>query len=64
MLENRSFDTVLGSLYPDGAPRGQSFEGLDIKNPHKYVNRLADGRELQIIKITDPHSPFKDPHEA
>lgn len=28
MLENRSFDNLLGWLYDDGAPRGQDFDGL------------------------------------
>lgn len=28
MLENRSFDNLLGWLYEKGAPRGQDFEGL------------------------------------
>src|SRR5262245_12173293 len=28
MFENRSFDHLLGRLYPEGAPRGQEFAGL------------------------------------
>jgi len=30
MLENRSFDNLLGWLYEDGAPNGQKFDGLDF----------------------------------
>jgi phospholipase C len=37
MFENRSFDNLLGRLYPTGtAPRGQSFDGVagrDLSNP-------------------------------
>src|SRR5262249_6346031 len=28
MLENRSFDNLLGGLYPDDAPGGQRFDGV------------------------------------
>jgi phospholipase C len=36
MLENRSFDNLLGYLYEDGVPEGKIFEGLQgksISNP-------------------------------
>lgn len=40
MLENRSFDNLLGWLYEDGAPNGQSFHGLheSLWNPLNNVD--------------------------
>jgi len=32
MLENRSFDNILGYLYQDGVPPGKNFEGVSGKN--------------------------------
>ncbi|MDT7542832.1 MAG: phospholipase [Acidobacteriota bacterium] len=67
MLENRSFDNVLGWLYDpanqspfDRAPRGQSFEGVsgkDLSNPRPDggINRVGRGSSY-----TDP---FPDPFE-
>ncbi|HRI96219.1 MAG TPA: alkaline phosphatase family protein, partial [Nocardioides sp.] len=43
MFENRSFDHVLGRLYPDGAPRGQAFEGLQHGDHH---NLAPDGSRV------------------
>ena len=54
MLENRSFDHVLGFLYEAGDPRlnGQPFDGLTgtESNPGK------GGQPVQVFKIT-PDSP-------
>ena len=36
MLENRSFDNILGYLYRDGVPAGSEFEGVvgrELSNP-------------------------------
>ena len=57
MLENRSFDHMLGFLYPrNGAPRGQPFEGLtgDESNPG------SKGKAAKVFKIQakDPHPYF------
>ncbi|PHI20871.1 phosphoesterase [Lewinellaceae bacterium SD302] len=47
MLENRSFDNLLGWLYEDGVPNGQEFEGLNwnIWNPLDNID--ADGIPFQ-----------------
>jgi len=57
MLENRSFDHMLGFLYPrNGAPRGQAFEGLtgSESNPDNK------GKASPVFKIQakDPHPYF------
>src|SRR5436305_2180007 len=67
MMENRSFDNVLGWLYDPGnqppfneVPRGQSFEGLsgkDLSNPR------PDGELVPVGKGTDMTDPFPDPNE-
>ena len=67
MMENRSFDNVLGWLYDPGnqppfneVPRGQSFEGLsgkDLSNPR------PDGSLVPVGKGTDMTDPFPDPNE-
>lgn len=69
MLENRSFDNVLGWLYdPENAdprfrepPRGQAFEGLS--GTPKY-NTLPDGTRLYATRGEDMTMPNPDPHEA
>ncbi|TPW77893.1 alkaline phosphatase family protein [Schumannella soli] len=43
MFENRSFDHILGRLYPDGAPRGQRFEGLQ----GEHANLHPDGTRVE-----------------
>ena len=68
MLENRSFDHMLGFLYADSgnrSPSGQPFEGLngDESNPD------ADGNPVQVFKIqaTDQDAyfmPGADPGEG
>src|SRR5271169_6647467 len=68
MLENRSFDHMLGFLYADRgnrSPAGQDFDGLtgDERNPDDL------GRQVSVYKIqaTDQHCylmPGADPGEG
>ncbi|HEX4180619.1 MAG TPA: alkaline phosphatase family protein [Caulobacteraceae bacterium] len=68
MLENRSFDQMLGFLYEDSgnrSPAGHDFDGLTGKewNPDDI------GRQIQVYKIqaSDPHPytmPGADPGEG
>jgi phospholipase C len=68
MLENRSFDHMLGFLYTDAgnmSPTGQPFEGLTGQES----NPGADGTAVQVFKInaTDPNAyfmPGADPGEG
>jgi len=68
MLENRSFDHMLGFLYTDAgnmSPAGQPFEGLTGQES----NPGADGTPVQVFKIdpTDPNAyfmPGADPGEG
>lgn len=68
MLENRSFDNMLGYLYhPDNAdprfrepPRGQPFEGL-AGEPKS--NPLPDGSTAYVERGTDMTMPYPDPNE-
>src|ERR671936_1454635 len=68
MLENRSFDHMLGFLYADGgntSPAGHPFEGLTGTES----NADQTGRPVQVFKIdpTKPHayfSPGADPGEG
>ncbi len=67
MLENRSFDNVLGWLYDpdndppfDRVPRGQTFEGVsgkDLSNPR------PGGGFARVGKGTVMTDPFPDPNE-
>jgi phospholipase C len=69
MLENRSFDNLLGWLYdkenPDHRfrepPRGQTFEGL-AGTPKS--NPLLDGTIVEASRGWDMTMPNPDPHEA
>lgn len=69
MLENRSFDNLLGWLYdpenPDPRfrepPRGQAFEGL-AGTPKS--NPLPDGTLAYATRGTDHTMPYPDPNEA
>src|SRR6187551_3638192 len=72
MLENRSFDNLLGFIYPDGvpapAPAGNSFEGasLAMSNPvpPAAVNQPPDGSgKVFVTATTDYHQPYPDPGE-
>ncbi|HEY6814584.1 MAG TPA: alkaline phosphatase family protein [Croceibacterium sp.] len=72
MLENRSFDNLLGFIYPNGvpspAPAGTSFEGasLAMSNPvpQSAVNQPPDGSgKVFVTTTTDYHQPYPDPGE-
>ncbi|CAB3760360.1 alkaline phosphatase family protein [Paraburkholderia solisilvae] len=64
MLENRSFDTILGWLYPDGTapgvmlPAGSSphFDGVhaDMSNPSKSGERIHVTREVSSFTMPSP----------
>jgi phospholipase C len=68
MLENRSFDHMLGFLYEtqgNRAPGGQPFEGLTGKES----NRDAKGKEIPVFKISPSDEnayfmPGADPGEG
>jgi phospholipase C len=67
MLENRSFDNVLGWLYDpdnkppfDKVPRGQQFEGLAGK---ELWNLRPDGSKAYVGKGKVMTDPFPDPNE-
>ena len=68
MLENRSFDNVLGWLYDPGnaepfrsPPRGQSFDGLSGK---RLCNPLPDGKgAVPAGRSQDLSDPSPDPGE-
>jgi len=50
MMENRSFDQVLGWLYPSAVPRaGQHFNGLAGR---RQTNRAANGEEVAAHRFT------------
>src|ERR1051325_3959034 len=65
MLENRSFDNLLGWLYDPAntAPFNvvpPDFEGL---NRGKFFNKKPDGTIVPAGKTKDPHSPQPNPGE-
>jgi phospholipase C len=65
MLENRSFDNVLGWLYdPSNQPPFDkvppNFEGLSGKS---LTNPAPDGRQIPVGKTSDPRSPQPNPGE-
>ena len=68
MLENRSFDHMLGFLYGDTgniSPAGQPFDGLTGKE----CNPDGTGRQVQVYRVetSDPHPylmPGADPGEG
>lgn len=60
MLENRSFDTILGYLYEGGVPPGKSFDGVAGK---ALFNLDQTGRPVPVSKETDYHQPYPDPGE-
>jgi len=70
MMENRSFDNVLGWLYdPDNPepyktpPRGQSFAGVSGRALSNPVPDYAGGGELRFGKTDQMTSPNPDPGE-
>ncbi len=76
MLENRSFDNLLGYMYPNGvpadAPLGKTFEGVIGKNlsnpvPPGTVNPPPNGATtIPVMPLNDSnsHSPYPDPGET
>lgn len=75
MLENRSFDNLLGYLYPADEPPGRRFDGLagkDWTNPipgnAPPPEHPTDGDTKHEIRakerFTDYHSPYPDPGET
>ena len=65
MLENRSFDNLLGWLYdPENDPPFNlvpaDFEGL---NRGRFFNKKADGTIVYAGKTDDPRSPQPNPGE-
>jgi phospholipase C len=60
MLENRSFDNILGYLYPSGGPNGQPFAGVTGNN---LTNPDEDGNPVPVSVETDFHQPYPDPGE-
>lgn len=67
MLENRSFDNLLGWLYDPAnpAPFNQApppnFEGVSGKN---LSNPTTDGRAIPVGKGANPTAPYPDPGES
>jgi phospholipase C len=68
MLENRSFDNVLGWLYdPQNAPpfnnvpRGQTFNGVSCKG---LTNPGPGGQSVPVGSTTDTTNPYPDPGEV
>ncbi|MBK8815325.1 MAG: hypothetical protein IPN42_07380 [Methylococcaceae bacterium] len=53
MLENRSFDNLLGYLYQDGLPASKSFAGLQDK---LYTNPVPE-RALDLIDTKQSQRP-------
>jgi phospholipase C len=68
MLENRSFDNLLGYLYEPGAvPRGESFEGVwgkDLYNPIPPHAAQAHRQVVLVHQGTDAEHPKPDPGET
>ena len=60
MLENRSFDNILGYLYQDGVPPGKTFEGVAGKN---LTNPDENGNPVPVSIGTSFHQPYPDPGE-
>ncbi len=71
MLENRSFDNLLGYLYKDGVPNGKKFEGLQDGHSNPVPPAANGFNEHPIIaafagKDSDQFlysQPFPDPGE-
>src|SRR6185436_2736179 len=60
MLENRSFDNILGYLYQDGVPPGKTFAGVvgnNLSNPDE------NGNPVPVSPQTNFHEPYPDPGE-
>ncbi|PYS25780.1 MAG: hypothetical protein DMF72_00645 [Acidobacteria bacterium] len=60
MLENRSFDNLLGYLYQNDVPPGQQFDGVvgnNLSNPDE------NGNPVPVSMESDFHQPYPDPGE-
>ncbi len=70
MLENRSFDNLLGNLYngKEGVPKGKKFEGLQgktIKMPMPERAKDFDQHKfIEPLVAEDYHQLFPDPGEV
>ncbi len=69
MMENRSFDNMLGWLYApeneppfDRVPRGQSFEGLAGKNLSNPVPGGGTARPGKTVNMIAPHPNPNEPY--
>jgi phospholipase C len=60
MLENRSFDNILGYLYQGGVPSGKNFEGVAGK---ALTNPDAGGQLIPVSIGAEFHQPYPDPGE-
>src|SRR6185312_5649015 len=60
MLENRSFDNILGYLYENGVPPGKHFEGVVGNN---LTNPDENGNQIPVSIQTNFHEPYPDPGE-
>jgi phospholipase C len=60
MLENRSFDNILGYLYRDGVPAGSKFEGMVGK---ELSNPAINGTPIPVSANAEVHQPNPDPGE-
>ena len=60
MLENRSFDNLLGWLYEDGAPNDQEFDGLNYNmwNPLDNVDSNGNRFTEQVPVRKNGHEYF------
>lgn len=61
MLENRSFDNMLGYLYENGVPSGKQFAGVvgnNLSNPDE------SGNAVPVSQGYDFHQPYPDPGEV
>jgi len=73
MFENRSFDNLLGYMYPNGvpddAPAGKQFNGVTGKQlsnpvPDDVKHRPPSGvMSIPVSPTQNPHHPFPDPGE-
>jgi len=65
MMENRSFDNVLGWLYDenDQPSRGQTFDGVAGRNLSNPRSIPPDGNSVPVDKGTVMTDPYPDPNE-
>jgi phospholipase C len=67
MLENRSFDNLLGYLYPSGQ-KFEGVDGMDLSNPIPPEWRFGAVTKVPVTRITDINfatfcPPYPDPGE-